>query len=334
MRALAVSLLAAGPLLAATWSLGSVSPDLPKDTLPEVLPAEPPYGLVAEELPVLSDAGVAIGRSLFFDPILSKDGSVSCASCHQPDFGFADPRTKSVGVGGARTDRNSPSLFNRALGTAFFWDGRSDSLEEQVLEPIENPKEMGLALEEAIDRLAKHEHYGPAFREAFGEEVSEALLAKVLAGFVRRLWIGDSPVDRFREGDIVHLSEAAQAGLWIYESRGFCWRCHTGQNFTDEKFHNTGIGSSVEDAAPGRFAVTGDEGDRGAFKTPTLRGLVFTAPYMHDGSLASLRDVVEFYVEGGRKNPSLSPLMEPLKLSDTDVDNLVAFLGALSAQAD
>lgn len=306
--------------------------DLPEDTLPAELPAQPPAGfeLLEYVAPEATTAQVALGRALFFDPVLSSDRSVSCATCHRPDAGFADPRPLSLGVRGQRTARHAPTLLNRALGSSFMWDGSAASLEEQVLQPIENPVEMDLPLDEALARLAADEAYAGRFEAAYGTGPTREALAHALAAFLRRLWHGDSPVDRFRAGERSALSRAEVAGFWLYESRGACWKCHSGANFTDEAFHNTGVGALDGRPEPGRAAVTGVDADRGAFKTPTLRGLAATGPYMHDGSLASLRDVVEFYRDGGRANSHLSTLMGPLELSDEDVDNLVAFLEALS----
>lgn len=305
------------------------------DTLPAVLPAEPPLGLQAaalkfESSPDPTGAWLALGRRLFFDPLLSSDGSISCASCHRPSHGFADPRPLSVGVAGRSTLRHAPALLNRALGRAFMWDGRATTLEEQVLRPIVNPLEMDLSLEDALQRLALDEGYASGFRDLTGSEPRETDLSRALATFVRRLWHAGSSVDRFRSGDVRALSPAEKAGMWVYESRGGCWRCHGGANFTDESFHNTGIGAVDGVALPGRMGFTGAREDRGAFKTPTLRGLTLTGPYMHDGSLASLEEVIAFYRRGGQANPDLDGNLRALELSDQDASNLVAFLRALS----
>jgi len=312
-------------------------PDVPADSLPARLDPRAPRGLVEDgassSTDVPDERWAALGRRLFFDPLLSRDHGVACASCHRPDSGFADPRPLSSGVGGQSTVHHTPTLFNRALGRAFRWDGRTASLEEQVLLPIEDAREMGLDLDEALARLAADEGYAASFRALAGGAPDRAALARALASFVRCLWIGDSPLDRFRAGDVARLDPAETAGLWLYESRGGCWRCHGGANFSDELFHNTGVGGADGSLPEGRFAVTADPSDRGAFKTPTLRGLAFTAPYMHDGSLATLREVVEHYRRGGHPNPALSPLVRPLELSDADVDHLVAFLQCLSESA-
>lgn len=298
----------------------------------------PPLGLT-DSIPEPEDnltnpSRIALGKSLFFDPLLSEDGTVSCGSCHRPDHGFSSPDVLSEGVRGRKTSFHTPTLFNRAWGKRFMWDGRFQSLEEQVLEPISNENEMNLPLESALARLRESREYRKMFGEAYGEEITRENLAKALAGFVRRISIGNSPVDHFREGRVRHLSSEAKAGLWIFESRGQCWRCHNGPNFADERLHNTGVGVQDGRSAPGRFAATGNPEHQGQFKTPTLRGLVHTAPYMHDGSFETLEDVVEFYRRGGEANPHLAPEMAAIDLSEDDARKLVAFLRALSEQVE
>ncbi len=299
---------------------------------------EPLLGLPDEETGLVAAgedaAAIAdLGRLLFFDPILSRDRTVSCATCHEPEHGYASPDALSIGIDGQSTTRNAPSLLNRAYGTMFMWDGRFATLEEQVLDPIHNPKEMALPHDDAVARLAASETYSAHFERLFpGEGATVSNLGRCLAGFVRHLRIGDSPVDRFQSAH-EPLDAAVKAGLWIYESKGRCWQCHSGPNFTDEAFHNTGVGAADGKPEAGREAITGSEADRGAFKTPTLRGLSLTAPYMHDGSLETLEEVVEFYRTGGHANSQLDPIMAPIELSDEDVKNLVAFLESLSERA-
>jgi cytochrome c peroxidase len=308
---------------------------LPRDTLPGQLSLKAiPLGLdtnrpVPADNP-LTEAKVQLGRKLFFDPILSADGTVSCASCHQPDHGFASPHPLAVGIGGRRTPRNAPSLFNRAYGKSFFWDGREQTLEGQALRPIENPLEMGDSVPAALKRLQAHKDYPARFQTAFGDGVTATNLARALASFERVLLLGNSRVDRFRAGQTQALTEQERHGLWLYESRGRCWRCHSGSNFTDEQYHNTGVSWGKMPLDLGRFDTTKHEGDRGRFKTPTLRGVAMTAPYMHDGSLKTLEEVVDFYNRGGGKNKNVDPALEPLKLSPNDVRDLVALLKALS----
>jgi len=309
--------------------------DLVADTLPVVLPDQPPMGLEADAALVVvspdpAGAWLALGRQLFFDPVLSSNHMIACASCHQPEHGFADPRPLSVGVEGRSTLRHAPTLLNRALGKSFMWDGRVATLEEQVLQPIVNPLEMDLSLDEALARLSADDGYAAQFRELTDGRPTEAGLSRALATFVRHLWHAGSAVDRFRSGDVSVLSAAEKSGMWVYESRGGCWRCHGGANFTDEAFHNTGVGVRDGVALPGRMGFTGAEQERGAFKTPTLRGLTLTGPYMHDGSFASLEEVIEFYRRGGEPNPGLDDNLRALELTDQDVQNLAAFLRALS----
>jgi cytochrome c peroxidase len=308
---------------------------VPADTLPRPLPSEVPPGLAETELGQLELQVEAseLGRRLFFEPALSADGEVACATCHRPEHGLADDVARSVGVGGALTERNTPTLFNRALGERFMWRGEVASLEEQVLLPIANPLEMGLSVEQAVARLAASEEYAAAFEEVFGGPPTRERLAVALAAFVERLWLGDSPFDRFRAGERDALTAEERGGMWFFQSRGQCWRCHGGPSLTDEQFHNTGIGSVEGVPLPGREALTGDEADRGAFKTPTLRGIELTAPYMHDGSLATLEEVVTFYREGARPNSHLSSDLAPIEMSDVEAANLLAFLRALTPRS-
>jgi cytochrome c peroxidase len=303
---------------------------VPADTLPKDLAIESiPLGLgprPGDNSP--SPARVALGRSLFFDPILSHDRTVACATCHQPDHGFASPDARPLGIGGRTGHRRAPSLLNRAYGTAFFWDGRAATLEEQALEPIANPDEMGTTVADAVARLKADAGYREQFAAAFDDGVTAANLGKALASFERVLLRGDSPIDKFREhGDRTAMTDAERHGLWLYESKGRCWRCHSGKTFTDEGFHNTGVSWGGTDL--GRYGVSKRDEDRGKFKTPTLRGVKLTAPYMHDGSLKTLDDVVEFYNRGGRANPHLDPAIGPLGLTNDEAAALVAFLKAL-----
>ena len=313
-------------------------PHLPKDTLraADLLGASQlglPDTIPGIESTPLAIARLRLGRRLFFDPILSRDRTVSCAACHDPEKGFATNDVRPPGVGGETCDRNSPPIFNRALGTAHFWDGRAATLEQQALMPIEHPHEMALPLDEALARLAADAEYAELFKAAGAAAPDRASLGAALAEFVRRLIVGDSPIDRFRAAKGT-LTPQERRGLWLWESKGRCWKCHAGPNFSDEKFHNTGVG--VKDGAPeeGRFKVTGDDADRGAFKTPTLRMLTKTAPYMHNGSLATLEEVVRFYARGGNPNSHLDARVEPFEITDDDVAAIVSVLQALSRSGD
>ena len=262
---------------------------------------------------------IELGRRLFRDRRLSEDGSISCASCHVPGRAFADARPVAIGVGGRIGRRNVPAIINRAYGRAFSWDGRTTSLEEQVIRPIGDPLEMGSTPEAAAGRLG----------------ISVIELSQALASYVRSTLAANSPYDRYLNGERSALSAEAVAGLQIFRGKGHCTACHIGPTFSDELFHNTGIAWDASAQAlrdDGRFAVTGRKEDRGAFKTPTLREVARTAPYMHDGSLTRLADVVDFYDGGGRENPGLDREIRPLGLSRQDTRALVTFLRSLSGE--
>jgi len=336
------SLVTVALVVVTTWVSAAVGADpkpraIPADTLPaDLARRKPPVGL---KLPPAADPvdrrtiqRVALGRRLFFDRILSRDRTLACASCHDPAHGFADPRPLSIGIDKALGQRNAPSLFNVAMGRLFFWDGRAGSLEDQVRFPIESPRELGSKLTQVVARLKADPGYASAFDRTFTDGVTAGNVARSLADFERTLLLGNSRIDRFRAGNVDVLGDAQRQGLWLYESRGRCWRCHSGANFSDERFHNTGVGSRCETPDPGRMAVSSLASDRGRFKTPTLRGVGRTAPYMHDGSVKTLKEVVEFYNRGGVKNPQLDPLMRPLKLDKQEIGFLVEFLKALDGQ--
>ncbi len=329
MSARTIALLASAAI-SILWS--QARPPLPVDSLPAQLPATLPHGLQGE-LPEASDAEIALGRKLFFDPLLSIDHSVACASCHEPARGFAGAERFSLGVKGQRTLRNAPTLFNRGLGARQMWDGRVASLLDQALIPIADAREMGLGVDAALERLNASSDYKQRFEQVYGGPADAKNLSRSLAAFVGRLYLGNSPVDRFRiDNDFAALSTHERSGLWFFESRGQCWRCHSGQNFSDDQFHNTGVGAHAGVPEDGRMAITHEAADRGRFKTPTLRGLALTAPYMHDGSKATLEDVVKFYREGAGKNLDLAPEIAPIDMSDDDARNLVEFLRALSRE--
>lgn len=264
------------------------------------------YLPVPEDNPLTAEK-IELGRKLFFDRRLSRDGSVACASCHDPERAFADPRPIAVGVFGRKGKRHAPALVNRAYGRAFFWDGRVKTLEEQVLKPIEDVNEMDLPVAEAASRVG----------------MNVETLSRALASFVRSVLSGGSAFDRYVSGERGALSDVQRAGLEVFRGKGKCVACHVGPNFTDEQLHNTGVAWR-----DGRIVDLG-AGD-GRFKTPTLREIVRTAPYMHDGSLSSLEDVVEFYDRGGNKNPWLDDEVRPLRLSADEKRALVEFLKCLT----
>ena len=285
----------------------------------------------------LSEAKVELGRRLFFDPILSKDRSVSCSTCHKPELAFTDERPVAIGIFGRVGKRHSPSLVNRGLGRAQFWDGRAATLETLALMPLRDVNEMDLPPEDAIVRLNADSSYAAAFQSAFGRPASTEDMARALASFVRVIRSENSAYDRFVAGDKASLTADQQRGLQIFRTRGNCTFCHREPTFTDEQFQNTGVAWRPNAEGPGgafqddgQFAVSKNERDRGKFKTPTLRDVARTAPYMHDGSLPTLDAVVDFYDKGGRPNANLFPIIRPLGLSPEEKRVLVTFLESLS----
>lgn len=288
-----------------------------------------------------------LGRWLFYDRRLSSDRTVSCATCHRPEFAFSEPRPVAIGIGGQLGRRKTPSLVNLAArtvlpglpdpGHTFFWDGRAASLEAQVLVPIADPREMGMAHPAMLGRFSEMPGYGPYFEEAFGSnDVTLERIAAALADFVRTRKSGNSPYDRWAYGrDRSAMSPQAQRGFDTFSLKAGCSVCHVGFNFSDGNFFNLGIGWDPKTQTfsdIGREAVTKDPADRGKFKIPALREVDRHAPYMHDGSLATLRDVVEFYNRGGNKNPFQTRRLRPLGLSQADVDDVVAFLKSLNGE--
>jgi cytochrome c peroxidase len=300
----------------------------------------PPVPIPANN-PVTAET-VALGRKLFYDPRLSTDDTLSCASCHNPLLGFADGRRVSAGFSGKAGTRNAPSVLNAAYAGHQFWDGRATSLEDQAAGPISNPIEMNQAHDACVSKIARDPLYAAEFARAFGPgPVTITKIEKALAAFERTLISGNSPFDRhYFRGDKSALSPAAVRGLAIFrdKARGNCETCHSIQGshalFTDSRFHNLGVGVNSEGELTdlGRFDQTKVEADRGAFRTPTLRNVAKTAPYMHDGSLKTLRAVVDFYAGGGNSSPWLDPEMKPLNLTSAERDDLVAFLEALTGE--
>jgi cytochrome c peroxidase len=304
-----------------------------------------PLGLPPVPVPAdnpLTAETVALGRKLFYDTRLSADATISCASCHNPQFGFSDARKVSVGAGGHAGARNAPTVLNAAYSERQFWDGRAGSLEEQAAGPIANPIEMNQAHDACAATIGSIPEYKENFEKAFGPgPVTITKIEKALAAFERTVISGNSAFDRYQfGGDRNALAPAAIRGLAIFrdEAKGNCVTCHTIEGthalFTDGKFHNLGVGMNSEGELTdmGRFEHTKVESDRGAFRTPTLRNIAQTAPYMHDGSLKTLRAVVDFYAGGGNSNPHLDKDMKPLDLTSRERDDLVAFLESLTGE--
>jgi cytochrome c peroxidase len=304
----------------------------------------------------LTRAKIELGRQLYFDPRLSADSTVSCASCHNPAEGYTAHTTTGVGIRGQKGGRNSPVSFNRILSGPQFWDGRADSLEAQAVGPIQNPIEMGFTHEGVVKRLGEIPVYKRQFDTIFGELTIDRV-GQAIAAFERVLVTAPSPYDygeqlrafagldqddiaedpelaakyaAAKEAAASHpMSESAQRGRDIFFSeKGNCTACHVGANLADEKYHNLGIGMDKEQTDLGRFVVTKDDNDTGAFKTPTVRNVALTAPYMHDGSVETLEEVVEWYDKGGHPNPHLSDKIKPLKLTPQEKVDLVEFMKA------
>lgn len=274
-----------------------------------------------------------LGRLLYFDARLSSDASVSCATCHSPKYAFTDAMPVSIGIRGQRGNRSAPTIINRAYGAAQFWDGRAATLEEQAKAPIGNSMEMGDSPEEMVHRLKAVAGYRTWFAKVFGaEDITIDHVAQAIATFERTVLSGNSAYDRYKAGDKKALSPAQVRGMNIFFKKAKCDKCHEGMNFTNNEFHNLGVGTDKPNPDSGRFEITKNAKDWGAFKTPTLRDIAETAPYMHDGSLKTLREVVDFYDKGGIVNKNLDRDIKPLKLTVDERNDLVEFLRALNGQ--
>ncbi len=312
---------------------------------------------------------IALGEKLFFDGRLSADGTVACATCHDPARAFTDGKPVSIGIEGRAGQRNAPTILNALYNKTQFWDGRVTTLEEQAALPIANPVEMGQpSLEAAVARIAAIREYQDAFREVFGGRPNGPDLLRAIASYERTQLSFDSPFDHFIAGDTSAIDAAAKRGWELFNTRGRCNKCHAltdaerdVTNFTDHDFHNIGIGIirhnvvalarqaerlinsgdsaaidraavQTEMSALGRFLITKKESDIASFKTPNLRNVLVTAPYFHDGSQETLWDVVDHYNKGdGFQNPYLDGDIQPLALTEDDIDDLVAFLASLTS---
>jgi cytochrome c peroxidase len=320
-----------------TLSAGSEKP------IGEAIEIKPPLGLPPVPIPggnPETAETIALGRKLFYDKRLSSDQSVACASCHNPLLGFTDGRRQSLGVHGRVGTRNAPTVVNAAYLPLQFWDGRAPTLEAQAEGPIANPIEMDQGHDIWISNLDADPAYRVAFAKAFGPGAATiGKVEKAIAGFERTLISGNSPFDRYQFGGDRHaLSPAAIRGLKVFlnPQKGNCAACHTiGSKyalFTDGQFHNTGAGVNGEGDITdlGRFVQSKRDSDKGAFMTPTLRNIAASAPYMHDGSLKTLKDVVDFYAGGGNSNPYLDKQMKSIHLTGPERADLVAFLESLT----
>lgn len=288
-----------------------------------------PAGLRPMRIPSdnpLTVGKVELGKQLYFDPRLSRDNTISCASCHDPEKGWSNGEAFATGVRGQVGGRSAPTIINAGYSYFQFWDGRAKHVEGQALGPVQNPIEMDLTLKELEEKLNKIEGYRKQFQEVYGTDVTSDGIAKAIGAFERTIVSGDAPYDRYAAGDKNALSESAERGRQIFFNKGHCSACHAGGNFSDGGFHNLGVGIDAKEPDVGRHAVTELLGDRGGFKTPTLREIARTAPYMHDGSLKTLEDVVNYYDRGGTPNDQLDEEIFPLKLTEQEKADLVTFL--------
>jgi len=309
--------------LMAQAALAQPAPQAPFGLPPVVWPADNPY----------SASRVELGRYLFFDPRLSVNGRVSCATCHPPDHAFAGGDPAPVGVTGKPLRRRAPTLINRAYGRSQFYDGRAATLEAQISGPISNQDEMGTTPAAAAAAIARIAGYAPLFEQAFGNsEVTFERITKAIASFERTILSGDAPYDRFLAGDKNTLSPAAKRGLQIFERTGECSECHNGFNFTNEKFSSLGIGPDQQPPDLGLAGITGKRRDEGKFKVPTLREVALTGPYMHDRREKTLDDVLEFYRKGGQPGRHLDSRIAPFFLDNASKADLRAFLESLNGE--
>lgn len=304
-----------------------------------------PLGLppvpIPSDNPATADA-IALGRRLFYDTKLSANNKLSCSSCHNPLLAFSDGQRFSTGTEGKAGKRNSPTVFNAAYAGLQFWDGRAVSLEDQAGRPIADPVEMNQTHDVSLSKLGADPTYVSEFERAFGPgPITMGKVQNALASFERTILSGNSPFDRYQfGGDRKALTPAAVRGLAIFKdkAKGNCVVCHTIAReyalFSDGKFHNIGVSVNAEGELTdlGRFHETRLDADKGAFKTPTLRNVAKSAPYMHDGSVKTLRDVVDFYAGGGSSNPHLDPEIKTLDLTRNQRDDLVAFLESLTGE--
>ena len=348
--------------------------DLATSSFEIKLPLGIPQDLWAYFIPKdnpMTSAKVDLGRRLFFDQRLSVDGTVSCATCHDPKRAFTDGKRIAEGIGGRAGVRNSPTLLNAMFNAGQFWDGRAGSLEAQAKLPLVNRDEMGnRSLDEVVTRIASVPEYAKDFERVFGSAVTIDNITKAIGAFERTLVSANSPLDRYLAGDVNAMNESARSGLALFRGKARCGVCHAfNQNFaafatfpffTDMNYRNTGIAanyggfeslakramaasreSSIDAASEllkheragelGRFVVSGNTLDVGAFRTPSLRNVELTAPYFHDGSAATLEDVVRYYVKGGNPNSNRDWQLEPVALSEGEQRDLVEFLKALTS---
>ena len=335
----------------------------------QTLDPELPLGLASGQAAIkgldknpLTRAKIELGRQLYFDGRLSSDGTISCASCHHPAEGFAKHTQFGIGVGGQQGGRNSPVSYNRILSDLQFWDGRAPSLEEQAKGPIQNPIEMANTHEKCIATVQGIEGYRLQFEKIFGGPVTIDGIAQAIASFERCLVSGPAPFDFYEQlkafegqdldslkeddpetyalyekakaaADAAPMSESARRGRDLFfGDKASCTACHVGPNLTDEKYHNLGVGMAAEQPDLGRFVISNVEAEKGAFKTPTIRNVALSAPYMHDGSQKTLEEVMAWYDKGGHPNQWLDPKVKKLDLTDQEEQDIVEFMKACTGE--
>jgi cytochrome c peroxidase len=280
-----------------------------------------------------SPARAELGRMLFFDGRLSANGVVSCAFCHEPAHAFAAALPLSIGVDGKFGTRRAMTLINRAWGKSQFWDGRAPTIEAQIVSPLTNPDEMGMTTEGAVEKIRSIKGYAPLFAAAFGDStITYDRITQAIATFERTIVSGYSPYDRYVAGDKTALTKQQKDGLDFFNKKGECAECHRAPTFTDEKFANIGVGMDRAKPDPGRSGITNKRSDFGKFKVPTLRDLAVRAPYMHDGSIKTLGEVLDLYAKGGLPNPHLDTRLAPFYLDAETKRALLAFLDGLNGE--
>jgi cytochrome c peroxidase len=276
---------------------------------------------------------IALGKTLFFDPRLSGSNWISCASCHNPSLGWSDGLPTGIGHGMQVLKRATPALLNCGFNTTLMWDGRAPNLEEQALGPIAAAAEMNQDLPGLVRKLSTIKGYAPMFEAAYpGEGISDKTIGKAIAAYERTILSGESPFDRWRRGDARAVDAEVKRGFALFEGKANCVKCHEGFNFTDNGFHNIGLKPRDGEVDVGRFAQRPIKAVYGAFRTPTLRDVELTAPYMHDGSYNTLEEVIEHYDRGGDAVENLSADMQPLKLTAEEKADLVSFMKSLTGK--
>lgn len=365
LRLFVVSIFAIAATLWLTPDFSAQQP-LWRNSIPLGLPADTWDYYIPRKNP-MTPAKIELGRKLFFDARLSADGRVSCASCHDPKLAFTDGRAVAEGIAGRRGSRNSPTLLNAMFNTGQFWDGRADTLEDQAVQPLVNPLEMGNnSYDEVVSRLRAIPEYRAEFQSVFGSEARIGLVGLALAAYERTLVSGDAAFDRFVAGDQTAINESAKRGFALFRGKARCSRCHTFSDalpfFSDFNYHNTGVAMNhpnfdklsrqvyaatdtdkarevIDTLAKqegglelGRILITYQVFDIGSYRTPSLRNVALTAPYFHDGSAKTLADVVKFYNEGGRPNINREWDLDALALAEDEQRDLVAFLESLTGK--